>query len=495
MPSSPDVIPVIRRPEQLSSDDKRVITRYLDFGQSKRIRSILRRLLALPEKKIPGLLKDIRQRFQPRHRDLESAFLDSYREVARYVRKKADVSDKRRLLIGAYFTLEYSIESAALFNPSMVVHPDQSDLEPGQLRFLMSLRATGEGHVSSIVFRRGVISGDGRDDGQILFDPPPRYAYTARPHPDRALNKSSFCRKLQEMGDCEDLVARVLVRLPDSFSPNQLIQAVKQVRKAPDTPSAFKSVADEMIWIVQANYELDFPADCRPSETVIFPATAYERNGMEDLRLVRFVGDDGEACFYGTYTAYDGKNLHVMLLETVDFHQFHVSTLSGRFARNKGMALFPRKVNGQYMMIGRHDGENLFLLRSSNLYVWNHSQKIQVPTEPWELLQIGNCGSPLETEAGWLLLTHGVGPVREYAIAATLLDRDDPTKVLGRLKKPLLLPNEEEREGYVPNVVYSCGAVIHQGDLVIPYAMSDSRTAFAIVGVDDLVEQLLAAGP
>ncbi|MFP4355937.1 MAG: glycoside hydrolase family 130 protein [Phycisphaerae bacterium] len=488
------VMPVIRRPEQLSSDDKRVITRYLDFGNPKRIRSILRRLMSLPETDLSGLLDQIRSSFKPRHRDLDAAFLRNFAEVAPQIRKKSELSENRKLVLGAYFTLEYSIESAALFNPSIVLHPDQSGLGPDQLRFLMSLRATGEGHVSSIVFRRGILHGDGRGEDHVIFDPPPRYAYTAKPTPDRGLSKIAFCRKLQEMGDCEDLVARVLIRLPDRFSPAQLIQAVNQVRKEPDTPSTFHAVADEMVWIAQANYELEFPEDVKPSETVIFPATAYERNGMEDLRLVRFLDEDGQVCYYGTYTAYDGRNLYVMLLETEDFHHFHVSTLSGKFARNKGMALFPRKVNGQYMMVGRHDGENLYLLRSNNLYVWNHSQKLQMPTEPWELVQIGNCGSPLETQAGWLLLTHGVGPVREYAIAATLLDRDDPSKILGRLKRPLLVPNEEEREGYVPNVVYSCGAIIHGDNLVIPYAMSDSRTAFAIVDVDDLVKQLLASG-
>jgi predicted GH43/DUF377 family glycosyl hydrolase len=297
------------------------------------------------------------------------------------------------------------------------------------------------------------------------------------------------------MGEREDLVARVLVQLPDEFSPAQLATAVGRIRKEPDIPSAFRQIASEMLWIAGANYELHYPEDCMPSETVIFPATAYERNGMEDLRLCRFVHEDTGVHYYGTYTAFDGRSLHAMLLETRDFHAFRVSTLSGRYARNKGMALFPRKVNGYYMMIGRHDGENLFLMRSSNLYVWNQSQKLQTPTEPWELVQIGNCGSPVETDRGWILLTHAVGPMREYTISATLLDRDDPSKVLGRLRRPLLRPTDEEREGYVPNVVYSCGAVLEDGHLIIPYAMSDSRTAFATVETDVLIDRLLEDGP
>ncbi len=491
MTKTENPVPVIRKAERLASDDKRVIPRYLDFGHPPRIRSIARRVLKIPEEQLESLLEQTRQGFSTRHRDIEAAFEAHGQEALKHLRKPGQLSPLRRKLLGAFFTLEYSIESAALFNPSMVHHPDQSGLEPGQMRFLMSLRATGEGHVSSIVFRRGIID----RDHQIHFDPSPRYAYSAKPLPDRKFSKAIFCRKLREMGDCEDLVARVLIQLPDTFSPAQLRAAVTRIRKEPDTPRRFRQIAGEMLWLAGANYQLHFPEDCMPSETVIFPATAYERNGMEDLRLCRFIDEDKSVYYYGTYTAFDGRSLHVMLLETQDFHSFHVSTLSGRYARNKGLALFPRKINGSYVMIGRHDGENLFLMRSQNLYVWNHSQKLQTPTEPWELVQIGNCGSPVETPRGWILLTHGVGPMREYAISATLLDLEDPSKVLGRLRTPLIKPTDDEREGYVPNVVYSCGAVREDGHLIIPYAMSDSRTAFATVSCEDLIDQLLADGP
>jgi predicted GH43/DUF377 family glycosyl hydrolase len=491
MTKTQNPVPVIRKAERLASDDKRVIPRYLDFGHPPRIRSIAKRVLKIPQRRIQPLLEEIRANFSCRHRDLEGAFQAHGEIVSRHLRKNRELSPQRKRLLGAFFTLEYSIESAALFNPSMVPHPDQSGLEPGQMRFLMSLRATGEGHVSSIVFRRGTI--DRRH--QIHFDPSPRYAYSAPPVPDRKFSKNVFCRKLREMGDCEDLVARVLVQLPDTFTPAQLLSAVTRIKKEPDTPRRFRQIAGEMLWLAGANYQLQFPEDCMPSETVIFPATAYERNGMEDLRLCRFVDDDGQVHYYGTYTAFDGRSLHAMLLETQDFHSFHVSTLSGRYARNKGLALFPRKINGSYVMIGRHDGENLYLMRSQNLYVWNHSQKLQTPTEPWEMVQIGNCGSPVETPAGWILLTHGVGPMREYSISATLLDRDEPSKLLGRLRTPLLKPTDEERVGYVPNVVYSCGAVLEDGHLIIPYAMSDSRTAFATVSTDELIRRLLQEGP
>jgi predicted GH43/DUF377 family glycosyl hydrolase len=242
-----------------------------------------------------------------------------------------------------------------------------------------------------------------------------------------------------------------------------------------------------MLWLADANYELSFPRDCLPSETVIFPATPYEAHGMEDLRLTRFVEDDGQVHYYGTYTAYDGQRIHPMLLGTPDFHDFHVATLSGRYARNKGMALFPRKINGHFAMLSRQDNENNYLMFSDNIHFWYSPHIILRPTFPWELVQLGNCGSPIETEEGWLVLSHGVGPMRKYCIGAFLLDRHDPTQVIGRLREPLIQPTENEREGYVPNVVYTCGALLHKKKLIIPYAMSDYASRFAVADVDEVI--------
>ena len=233
--------------------------------------------------------------------------------------------------------------------------------------------------------------------------------------------------------------------------------------------------------------------NAHPTETVIFPATEFESQGMEDLRLARFI-DDGVATYHGTYTAVDGRRTHPMLLETTDFLSFRICPMTGRYAKNKGMALFPRKIGGQYLMISRHDGENIFLLRSNSLYCWDHATKLQSPAEPWELALIGNCGSPIETFMGWLLLTHGVGPMRQYCIGASLLDRDDPSRVIGRLKQPLIIPTGKERDGYVPNVVYSCGSMVHNGQLIVPYAVSDSRTTFATVDLVSLVDSMLKDG-
>lgn len=480
---------VFRLPGQLVSDDRRVIPRYLDFHHPPRVRSVFRRTLKIPTRRIPALLKDVEASFQGRHRDLRHAFGENYRQAARHVRNIGEISETHKLLIGAYFTMEYSIESAALFNPSMVPHPDQSGLDDDDLRFLMSLRATGEGHVSSIVFRRGVIDGGAK----INFDPPPRYAYSARPIPDKKLDKALFHRKLHEHNVKRDPVDWVLDHLPETFTARQLNAALDNLAKEKGRPPGFRRMKNNMLWLAQANYELRFPPDCKPSETVIFPATQNEANGIEDLRLVRFVDDDGEVTYYGTYTAFDGLRTHPMMLETADFHTFHVFPLSGRYAKNKGAALFPRRVDGQYCMLSRHDGENLFLMRSGDLHVWNVSQKLQTPSEDWELVQLGNCGSPLETDAGWLVITHAVGPMRRYCIGASLLDLRDPSRVIGRLRQPLLVPTDDEREGYVPNVVYSCGSVIHNGRLIIPYAMSDSRTAFAMVDERTLLDELTTA--
>ncbi len=490
MPTKLEPLKIVRLPQRFVSDDKRVITRFLRFGP-ERIESIMERLLLMPEDEVPAMLARVRMRFANRHHDIESAFRQHFHEVQGVIEGAAHLSRERKLLIGAYFTMEYSIESAALFNPSIVPHPDQSGVPAGSMRFLMSMRATGEGHISSIVFRRGVIDAE----AQVTFDPPQRYAYTAKPIPDRQFDKALFFRKLGEMNAHNDICNTVLDALPDFFDIAQLEGRIAELRNQPVNASTFETDVSSMLWLARANYELRFPARYLPSEMVIFPATENESRGMEDLRLVHFIEDNGEVCYYGTYTAYDGFRIMPMLIETRDFHRFQISTLNGRYVMNKGMAYFPRKVNGQYLAISRHDGENLFVLNSDNPHFWNEAHLLQEPVEPWELVQIGNSGSPLETEAGWILLTHGVGPVREYCIGAMLLDLEDPTKVLGRLRKPLIVPNAEEREGYVPNVVYSCGAMIHGEQLIIPYAVSDSATTLATVPVTDLLERLLLDGP
>ncbi len=482
---------VRRHEEYYLSDDKRVIVRYFDINNPARIRRVVDRVMSFTPTQRSELLARVMRDFGSRHPDIEATFLQSYEVVAKHFKAGTKLDDEAQRLMGAYFTMEYSIESAALFNPSIVPHPDQKGLGPGMVRYLMSLRATGEGHLSSIVFRRGIIDNTGR----VSLDPAPRFARTARPEADPEFSKAVFRRKLRDVGDYGPMIEGVLRALPDPFTRANLQQALDRRMQQPKTPTSFRRVAEELLWVAMANYTLDFGEEYAPTETVIFPATEHESRGMEDLRLVQFTEDDGTEKYYGTYTAYDGRRIHPMLLETADFHTFHVSTLSGRYVKNKGMALFPRKIDGYYVMLARHDGENNYLMRSHNLYVWNTSHRLQTPQAPWEAMQLGNCGSPLETEAGWIVVTHGVGPMREYCISAILLDRDDPARLIGRLREPLLAPLGEEREGYVPNVVYSCGAMIHEDRLVIPYAVSDSRSAFATVKVDRLLGALLDAGP
>ncbi len=484
-------IEVVRRPERLVSDDKRVITRYFDFGRRKRIRSILRRVMRIADSDVPALLNEVMGSFSARHRDLEGALMENFRRVALHMRSTADLSRERRLLIGAYFTLEYSIESAALFNPSIVKHPDQTDVPDGAVRFLLSLRGTGEGHISSIVFRRGLIEAD----GTIRLDAPPRLASRSRPIANKMFEKEWFICKLEELGMHDPQAKLVLEKLPGWFDYEMLQEAVRNVRRMLNRKDLFRKVSQSMLWLAKANYEVRFPEGCRPSEVVIFPATESESHGMEDLRLTRFTEPNGDATYYGTYTAFGASGTLPMLLRTTDFRTFYVSTLAGKYVKNKGMALFPRQVGGRFLMASRHDGENMYLLESDNIFSWNHVRKLQTPLEPWEAVQIGNCGSPIETEAGWILLTHGVGPIRRYCIGALLLDKDDPARILGRLKQPLITPTDEEREGYVPNVVYSCGSMIHDDLLVIPYAMSDQASGFATVRVSELLDLLISSGP
>ncbi|MEX0654694.1 MAG: glycoside hydrolase family 130 protein [Phycisphaeraceae bacterium] len=481
---------VSRLPEKFISDDRRVITRFFDVGGEKRVRAIIRRVMNLPDAEVDTLLQRVREHFSSRHRNIEQTFERHFDTVRPHVPDPDHVSPVRKLLIGAYFTMEYSVESAALFNPSIVLHPDQSGLEAGQTRLLMSLRATGEGHISSIVFRTAIIDGQ----GHIRFHPPSRFAAKLTVRQDRAYEKKLFRLKLIEMTAYNDTARQILDRLDDRFNYGQLDDAVDAVRQTHANPNVFTETAENMLWLARSNYRLSVPQGTDPSEVVIFPSSDNESKGIEDVRLTRFVDDDGTVTYFGTYTAYNGFRILPQLLETRDFQQIDIHTLNGQYVQNKGMALFPRKINGQYHMISRLDGENMFLMKSDNVYFWNQAERLQTPRYPWEFVQIGNCGAPIETEAGWILLTHGVGPMRQYCIGVSLLDLDDPAKVIGHLEDPLLVPDENERDGYVPNVVYSCGAVVHQDNLIIPYAMSDRATSFATVNVDELVHALLANG-
>lgn len=468
----------------LTPDRSRVLMRPFCPTTDDISRRIVARVMALPEVEVTRLLGQVLGEFSNRHEQVEGIFRKRFEQMNLYLEPGAEPSSERRMLIGAFFTHEYSPESAALFNPSIVPHPDQSGLPKGALRFILSLRATGEGHISSITFRTGVVSAHHR----ITLTPPVPFVTEPERVPNAAYVKGLFIHKLEEAGVQNDFCRRVLDQLHEDFTLKELRQVLLASGLTTDTSDATAArAARGLLLLAESNYEVNFAPDSRVSQRVLFPSTPSQSNGIEDARFVRFQQDDGSSTYYATYTAYDGKITLPQLLETPDFVHFKFSTLNGPAVQNKGMALFPRKINGQYAMLSRQDDENILLMFSENIRFWQTPKILLSPAQPWEFFKIGNCGSPIETEAGWLVLSHGVGAMRKYCLGAFLLDLNDPTRVIGRLREPLLSANEAEREGYVPNVVYTCGALLHGRELIIPYAMSDSATSFATVPLDDLL--------
>ncbi|WP_375404541.1 glycoside hydrolase family 130 protein [uncultured Sphingomonas sp.] len=416
---------------RLHADPSRVVVRPFHIAWRKngespsRTERLVAEVLAMTEEQAHELLEIVLKDFEARHWQTRRVFMTRYDEIKDLMELDgAAISDGKRQLIGAYFCHEYSYAAAALMNPSAVPHFDQSGMQAGSMRILMSLRAVGEGHISSVAFREAIIT----DANELLLAPEPPFA-TATDTDGRH--------------DAEDL---------------------------PSGPVTVHRHRDSTL-----------------SGTVIFPITQAQTKGLEDLRIVQFTHDDGEPEWIGTYTAYNGSVIQSELMRTRDFRAFDLVPMTGGAARNKGMALFPRKVGGRYMMIGRSDGENLFLLKSDDLTHWEDGEMILKPEFGWELVQIGNCGPPIELDEGWLLLTHGVGAMRKYSIGAALLDKNDPSKVIGRMKEPLLAAKDQDREGYVPNVVYSCGAIRHGGTLFMPYGIADSSVGFAFVPIEDLL--------
>ena len=488
-PKKRQLLKVKRKANKIVGDTSRVITRLHLPDERYRIPKIIERIMSLPDTTAENLFAQVMDDFSGRHEDIGHVFWRHFTAVKDYLPRDTLLSDVQKALIGAYFTKEYSIESAALFNPSLVPHPDQSHLEKGSLRFVMSLRATGEGHVSSIVFRSGVLD----RHNTFLFDPISDFVETPDLQLDAVYKRNPFRLKLNEMGASNEISAHILNQLPEDFTYNELIEKIGILLAKPQFSEVHQNKTFKaMSWLASSNYEVSFHADHSMSERVIFPVSKNESRGIEDARFVQFFNDNGEVVYYATYTAYNGTILP-QLIETKDFIKFNILTLNGKAVQNKGMALFPRKIGGRYAMLSRQDGENNHIMFSDNIHFWQESQIIQEPEYPWEFIQIGNCGSPLETSEGWIVLTHGVGPMRKYCIGAILLDLENPTKIIARLDEPLLAPHEKEREGYVPNVVYSCGAIIHNNELVIPYAMSDINSGIATVAVSELLACMRAA--
>jgi predicted GH43/DUF377 family glycosyl hydrolase len=462
---------IIRTGVFLRPNNARVLFRPFEPTNPQRAVKIIGRVMELSDDAVETLLGQVLSEFHGRHQRLLQFFQERYDAVRQHVLTDRPLSESRRLLIGSYFTQEYALESAALFNPSLVWHPDQGGLAAGARRFIVSLRATGEGHVSSVGFRSGTVDAG----GGIAMAQPTGFVTAPRVVASSRYDKPLFLRKLAELGAAGGLVDPVFAELGEGFTFGELEAAIARAsRQQRGRRREWEPVSGAIMALARANYEIECDSASDISERVIFPYSPAETNGIEDARFVRFVEDDGAVRYCATYTAFDGSVFLPQFVETDDFVRFRVSTLNGPEIANKGLALFPRRIRGAYAMLSRQDGENIYVMESDMLHFWYAKQLVLRPTQPWEFVQIGNCGSPIETPAGWLVLTHGVGPMRKYALGAVLLDLDDPTRVLGRLR-------ENERAGYVPNVVYSCGAAVHDGLLVIPYSMSDYATSFATV--------------
>ena len=487
-------IHVSRAATVLKPDQSRVLLRPFNPGNSKRAGTIIARIMSLPEDRVGPLLEEISAEFSQRHQHIRDRFLERFEQIREMLSINRELSERRQLLIGSYFLAEYSLESAALFNPSIVPHPDQSGLPGGSLRFVLSLRAVGEGHISSITFRTGVIHRNHR----IKVFTPTGFLTEPRQIPNSIYEKELFARTLFELGLTSKFTRQIMNRLGESFSlpalRNGLDAELSQASQSGGILQEDQSDAKGIWMLARSNYEVQFQPEQQLCERIIFPATPSQRNGIEDARFVRFQNDDGRYSYYATFTAFDGKVVMPELVETSDFLHFRFITLNGPAARNKGMALFPRKINGCYAMLSRQDNESIYLMFSDNIHFWNEYKVILKPRFSWELVQLGNCGSPIETDAGWLVLSHGVGPMRKYCIGAFLLDREDPGKVIGRLREPMIKPSQSEREGYVPNVVYTCGALLHKGKLVIPYGLADHATGFATVPVDEVLAAMHPEG-
>ena len=523
-------VTVTRKKQIFSPDSTRVIARFL-YLDDDRSADIIRKVLAMPEEQVRTAMSQLLRGYSRRHRNISRIFEKHFDRLAPIFDKievnQEDLSLAQKALVGSYFTMEYSIESAAFFNPSIVEHPDQSELRSDEKRVIFSFRATGEGHISSVVFRSGILD----RHNNLILEPVGKMLAEADKIIRNIYNKKSFREKLDEMQDHGSVIIPpvvavdeiqvpekeistaisekkdemqeqgkvvapdfILDKLGDSFTYGELMRNLGNAIKDTAITEEHIKIINQMMWLASSHYEIHFSIDSAISERVIFPVSATEQRGIEDARFVKFTDDNGEVTYYATYTAYDGIAILPKLISTKDFYDFKILPINGEIAQNKGMALFPRRINGKYAMLCRIDGVNNYIAYSDNINMWRTAKVIQKPKYPWELVQVGNSGSPIETTEGWLVITHAVGSMREYTLSASLYNLENPELVIGRLNEPLMVPNEEEREGYVPNVIYSCGSMIHNEDLIIPYAMSDHASSYATVNLRELLEVLKATG-
>ena len=482
-------ITVKRKELQFLPDSSRVIARFFMNGDQRTI-DLITRIQAMEDVKVNHTLESTLREFASRHRNISKIFFKHCEHVEGIIAHMgidyAKLSQERKMLIGSYLTMEYSIESAAFFNPSMFEDIDHSNLREGEKRIIMSFRATGEGHISSLVFRRGILD----KNNDLTMMPIGNHVDMAEVTHKKLYDKARFIKRMFEMRIPVEYSNTIMEALPERFEYYAFKRSVDNVLNDQSISQERRMALVEVTWLADSFYDVEFQRDSDISARVLFPISDSESKGIEDARFVRFTEDDGSQKTYATYTAFNGHTILPKLLSTDDFYTFRVMPMHGLGARNKNLALFPQKINGQYAMMARLDGVNNYLMFSDHSTVWNNPKIIQEPKYPWEFTQIGNCGSPLLTKEGWLVISHGVGPMRRYCLGASLFDLDDPMKEIGRLEEPLLIPQENERNGYVPNVVYSCGAMIHNNSLVIPYAVSDYASTYCIVSMDELLDAL-----
>ena len=489
MSGGPDL--VRRSSVVLRADARRIIARPFVPGHElptqgiSRVDSVVERLVDMPEAEVQKTLAATLLAYSDRHPDLRASFREHYQMVAHRMPAVSGISSDRADLIGAYLTHEYAIEAAALFNPSLAAHPDQSGLAPDELRFVMTARAVGEGHISSLEFRTGVLAGN-----DVVRLDRARTPLTTGRMTQSPMSTEFLRDALDEHGDAVTAHS-VLDRLPEQFSPQELEDVLAWSELDSPGRGGHDGLLERIRRMAASSYELTFPSTSDLSERVIFPTAEAERHGIEDARLVRFVDEDGSIRYYATYTAYDGFSIAPHLLSTTDFETFSMRPQLGPAAKNKGMALFPRRIGGRFWSLSRWDRESISVASSTDALRWGQPVTVLRPSRPWGLIQLGACSSPLETAEGWIVITHGVGPMRTYGLGAVLLDLDDPTVVRGALTEPLMTPGPEEREGYVPNVLYSCGGLIHGENLVLPYGCSDSSIRFAFIDLSGLLARLL----
>ena len=482
---------VKRKEAKYLPDCSRVIAQFTDHREETGKR-IIKYVINMSDEDVSREIGQVLRDYVKRHRNITKIFERNFGKLENLFKeleiKQSELSHERKILIGSYYTKEYSVESTAFFNPSIVLHPDQTELQPGDKRVILSFRATGEGHISSIVFRTGIIDKDNnlslRSRG-IMLDEPEKVTQFV-------YNKQSFKNKLEHMKFYDNTLppSVILKQLDESFTYKDLKKVVDETKKTYKFSEKKTLSLDQIMWVAFSHYEVVFSLDTSLSERIIFPIAITERNGIEDARFVRFTDEDGSCRYYATYTAWDGSIILPKIIETESFYKFRFSPLEGKAAINKGMALFPKKIKGKYVMMSRIDGINNYISFSDDCRVWNKAKLLQEPKHPWELIKIGNCGSPIETDEGWLVISHGVGPMKEYVIGASLFDLDDPTKEIGRLRTPLMMPDEGEREGYVPNVIYSCGSIVNNDELILPYGISDYASTYACINIKELTDAI-----